>query len=82
MTDLTSTANYKIQVGLRSSGYVEYESEVLPEYRQGMVFIASCDGSHYAFNIQEVCGVSVHPARSTQNNTTINNVTINSPEDK
>jgi len=31
--------NYKIQVGLLRAGYLEYESEILPEYSMGMIFI-------------------------------------------
>lgn len=52
-------ANFRIQVGLTRAGYLEYESEILPEYSMGMIFIVVTDGRHITFSLREVCGVCV-----------------------
>lgn len=54
-------ANFNIQIGLRRAGYFECESELLPEYSMGMVFIAVTDGRHIALSLKEVAGVYVTP---------------------
>lgn len=53
--------NFHIQVGLRRAGYLEYESEILPEYSMGMIFIVVTDGRHIAISLKEVAGVCVTP---------------------
>lgn len=54
-------ANYNIQVGLLRAGYLEYESEILPEYSMGMIFVVTTEGSHIAISLSQVCGVVVTP---------------------
>lgn len=54
-------AKLNIQIGLRRSGFVEYESSIYPEYSMGMIFIVLEDGRHIAISLQEVCGVVVTP---------------------
>lgn len=56
-------ATLKIQVGLKRTGFVEYESEMLPEYSMGMVFIVANNGNHYAISLSEVSAVTVEPIK-------------------
>ena len=54
-------ANFNIQVGLSRAGCLEYESDTLPEYSMGMIFIVVTDGRHIALSLREVSGVCVTP---------------------
>ena len=58
---MSAQANYSIQVGVRRAGYLEYESEVMPEYSMGMIFIVTTDGRHISISLEEVVGVCVTP---------------------
>lgn len=52
---------YTICIGLVRSGFVTYQSLVLPEYSMGMIHIAATNGQYFAFNLNEVSGVVVTP---------------------
>jgi len=59
-------SNFNIQIGLRRASYLEYQSELLPEYSMGMVFIVVTDGRHIALSLKEVAGVCVTPITKSE----------------